>query len=1148
MSTQFSGDNNFYPSRDGSSPGGADARKAATAVVARGVLWGVDSCLAFQGDTGAIIANAVWAATDDVVINAALAYLNGLTGGGTVFLDEETYTINNPIQYPGNNLTVQGSGRGTFLDGDGLATGEHVIEIRGYTDCVVRDLSLQTNDGGGLNCDCIFIEDGAHRFGVFGVTFVNSDRYGIRVEGTTITGGTIAGNLVIDADEYAISLTSDGANFKYYIHITGNTVLSGNFGIALQAGVNYCTIDGNSCTGATNAGIFVGASWNTIVGNTCISNASYGIYLSAAHNSTVSGNVAALNTQMGIFISTSNYVVTTGNVAYLNVQHGIYYSGSDWGVIIGNQCNENDSGNTASYDGINSSSADNNTLIIGNHCYGNRRHGIWSDGERETVSGNYCTLNDRNGIVLRNIESSAIGNYCYDNGQDAAGTYHELELEGTADRCLIQGNIINSPGDSSEDCIHLQDGAVNVQIIGNYCYNGMGSGIALTANNDNCFIHGNYCSTNDDYGIEITAATCNDTSVIANYSVGNVTGARLDNGTSTYSENNWAGGIVPNSLGWSFATIQGAIDDVEASTAGGSIFVPVGTWDETLTIEDDEITLYGLGVPSLIQPSGAGVCITVSGDFDNVSIRNLAVDSKTGAGGSDAILLEDGCDRLCVEHVTIVNSDNYGIRVAGTNITDLYIHKCNFLSGDASGIYVDMDGANLLSRSSISHNLFTGLGGSGIRFDTTGGVSLYILIGDNIITGSTLSGLMLEDVSFSTIHNNIIYSNTLSGVYLGTATQLVFASNHVYLNIQHGVILVNADHNNFTSNMIWGNDADNTTTFNGIDIDEVSADNQFSENHIHGNHNIGVYDAGDRNAYLSNIIHNNDKQGIIVYKNVDCTLISNFIYANVADGGAEQLYLNGGTVTRCNVLGNFIHAGGRGNDAVRLYFTVDCVFLGNVIVESPGDGIELNSTALDTFIQGNHFWSNSGAGIRINNANCTGSHIFWNSFWENGSALIDNAGAGTILATYSMPFINGTTFIPTAANPWGYEIDAGGEYAIAMGMVPPFVTQIVRIKIVAVGLVGPGATNYMRLEITGEAGTFDEAYTAEPFDIVDKNNNEVNFTANDVISWSLTAADDADIGSIVGNDRIQIMVLHEIAGGSDIETDATFSSVEIEYV
>ncbi|GAH09837.1 unnamed protein product [marine sediment metagenome] len=66
--------------------------------------------------------------------------------------------------------------------------------------------------------------------------------------------------------------------------------------------------------------------------------------------------------------------------------------------------------------------------------------------------------------------------------------------------------------------------------------------------------------------------------------------------------------------------------------------------------------------------------------------------------------------------------------------------------------------------------------------------------------------------------------------------------------------------------------------------------------------------------------------------------------------------------------------------------------------------------------------------------------------------------------------------------------------------------------------------------------------------MVDKPNVEVDFDVNDVIHWLLTSADDADIGHLEGGDSLQLKVLHEGAGGGDIETDAIFRCVEIEYV
>ena len=53
---------------------------------------------------------------------------------------------------------------------------------------------------------------------------------------------------------------------------------------------------------------------------------------------------------------------------------------------------------------------------------------------------------------------------------------------------------------------------------------------------------------------------------------------------------------------------------------------------------------------------------------------------------------------------------------------------------------------------------------------------------------------------------------------------------------------------------------------------------------------------------------------------------------------------------------------------------------------------------------------------------------------------------------------------------------------------------------------------------------------------------------NDVIYWTITASDDADIDDMIGADQIMIKVLHEAASGPSCQTDAVFTCVIIEYV
>jgi len=111
---------------------------------------------------------------DDVQINAAEAYATGL-GNGTVELERGTYDIADPIIPTGNSIWYRGQGEDTFLDGDSLSTTEHLFHVTGRDDIQISDMSMQTEDGAGKTCYCIFIEDGSDRFKIRNVSIIESD-------------------------------------------------------------------------------------------------------------------------------------------------------------------------------------------------------------------------------------------------------------------------------------------------------------------------------------------------------------------------------------------------------------------------------------------------------------------------------------------------------------------------------------------------------------------------------------------------------------------------------------------------------------------------------------------------------------------------------------------------------------------------------------------------------------------------------------------------------------------------------------------------------------------------------------------------------------------------------------------------------------
>ena len=139
-------------------------------------------------------------------------------------------------------------------------------------------------------------------------------------------------------------------------------------------------------------------------------------------------------------------------------------------------------------------------------------------------------------------------------------------------------------------------------------------------------------------------------------------------------------------------------------------------------------------------------------------------------------------------------------------------------------------------------------------------------------------------------------------------------------------------------------------------------------------------------------------------------------------------------------------------------------------------------------------------------------------------------------------------FIHADASAKGWEIDAANEWAIIYGYLPASVRTVLRIVVHGVGLAAPGAGNGMCIDFLMNAGTVDQAFDTENIVVANKVSNEVNFGVNDVVSWTFTSADDADIADLQGYDRFEIKIKYSAGAGTDVATDAVFTSVGIEYI
>ena len=451
---------------------------------------------------------------DDVQINSAQAYVVAV-GGGSIELERGTYTLANPIIPTGNKLLFKGQGFDTLIDGDGLATTEHAFHITGRNHITIKDLAIQTEGGGGKTSHCIFIEDGCDDLYIKSVHIPDSDDNGIHIEGTSISDVHIHECHIVSTDGNGVWVDMDGGETIENLHIWDCDIESvGGSGIRVEPsdGNNACSISDNTVTASTVTGIMV----DDFTGGM------------------ITGNASRNNGTHGIHVIGSDEVNIADNSCNGNVGHGIYFEAScDDGLIDGNTCNDNDSGDSATYDGIHIATACTHNTVINNTCLRNNRDGIYVIGIQNQVSVNLTGENGRDGIGVSGGDAQINNNKVYDNSQNAAGTDHGIHVYGSGDRSVINGNIIDGHGDSQEHGIYLGNGAVSCLIQGNHCQDGMGSGIHLSAGNDNNSILNNLLLDNDDYGVDISAGTCDNNRVRENTFEGNVTGAVNDSGTAT---------------------------------------------------------------------------------------------------------------------------------------------------------------------------------------------------------------------------------------------------------------------------------------------------------------------------------------------------------------------------------------------------------------------------------------------------------------------------------------------------------------------------------------------------------------------------------------------------------------------------------------
>lgn len=202
---------------------------------------------------------------------------------------------------------------------------------------------------------------------------------------------------------------------------------------------------------------------------------------------------------------------------------------------------------------------------------------------------------------------------------------------------------------------------------------------------------------------------------------------------------------------------QDAINAAEAA-GGGIVYADDKTYNETLTIDSNNVWVIGAGMDQTIvdgTTEGPGIHI----DADNVIVSDLTARCTAGQGSNrDGIRVVDSAD-VIILNCEVENADRNAFGVSGT-CSKVVVRNCvaqdadevAFFSGGASSSQIYMID-NVSNFNSTTHTQLWISSSDGIYIGNTFGtgknnsVKLHTTAEDNAVLGNTLGGIITDSGS-----------------------------------------------------------------------------------------------------------------------------------------------------------------------------------------------------------------------------------------------------------------------------------------------------------------------------------------------------------------------------------------------------------------
>lgn len=575
-----------------------------------------------------------------------------------------------------------------------------------------------------------------------------------------------------------------------------------------------------------------------------------------------------------------------------------------------------------------------------------------------------------------------------------------------------------------------------------------------------------------------------------------------------------------------------------ALAIAGEIFICQGTYSITVTLTSASIVeIVGTGNTTILRLANGADCNVITVGADHWVIRDLKIDGNSagqGVGNWSGIVIDSRNDGL-IDNVDVTDIDYMGILLVGTAhqwrivSSQFYLNQCAAIftfaatfrvtvcncafENNALGVtHPDIEIANGASGWVITNCVSTGGGYGFVYIHGQGGAPPHDISVTNCYVTATTNGggLRAGYGAFNlTISGNTLYNTYYYSIFIQACHNVVIDGNSIYLASGWSVGIIGVGGTGSTFITISDNTIYNSaqSDWNGaIRLD--GTDGTIYDIVIEGN---TIYD--DRGGAEVNYC----------YQGIDLM------------AGVHRVTINANNISGMGQFGVYFEAASGGNDCI---ISNNTIFSTNIGVDlRDGDDISILDNRINT----------ATYGINVGNAAVTRARVYGNCLQGCG-VCINDVGTGTILPTLTLAFVDGSFSVTVDGAPKGWLVGATADFAIAYGVMPSDCQQTLRMKVWAVGLAAPGANNQMLIDLAANGAQAHEVYTGETIAVNSKESNETDFSINDVISWTFTPADDADIGHLVAGDCLEIKLIYRAAGAPDAATNALFRCIEIQYV